>query len=290
MILKDLISLWLNYRCHNITQRTNQYTIHLLNKHFCIFNNLEIDEIKPFDIYQILCKLESKHEAKRAVALLSNVISYGRVMGYVNKDPTKGISKFLGSHTTKPRPAIIEPNKVGILLKDIDSIRNKTISNAIKMIIFTAQRRTEVIAAKWEEFDLEKRIWTIPAHRMKMKNAHIVPITSKVLSVLKKQKNSSEYVFVSSKRKNQHISQSGVLSALHTLGYKGEQTLHGFRSTFSTLTHDSQLFSIDAIEAQLAHKINGVRGVYNRGNYLTERIKMMEWYEEFLQRLKNQSC
>ena len=102
---------------------------------------------------------------------------------------------------------------------------------------------------------------------------------------LKEQKNDTEYVFPSKKR-NKYINQSVALSALHNLGYKGKQTLHGFRSTFSTLTHDSQLFSVDVIEAQLAHKVNGVRGVYNRGNYFAERTKMMSWYDAFLQSLK----
>ena len=66
MILKELKSLWLDYHRHNVTPRTNQYASHLLNKHFAVFDDVEVDDLKSFDIYQIARFIESKHESKRA--------------------------------------------------------------------------------------------------------------------------------------------------------------------------------------------------------------------------------
>ena len=85
--------------------------------------------------------------------------------------------------------------------------------------------------------------------------------------------------------RNSPIYYEAPLVLLYELGYKRRQTLHGFRHIFSTVTHENK-FAYDIIEKQLAHKIQGVRGIYNKADYFKERIKMMSWYDNYLTSLR----
>ena len=142
-----------------------------------------------------------------------------------------------------------------------------------------------MIGAKWEEINFEKRIWTIPAHRMKMKVEQEIPITDSVYSILKAQKGLNDTFVFPSKYRNAPIYYEAPLVLLHELGYKKRQSLHGFRHIFSTAAHENK-FAYDIIEKQLAHKVQGVRGIYNKADYFEERGKMMMWYDDYITSLR----
>ena len=144
----------------------------------------------------------------------------------------------------------------------------------------------------WSEIDFDRAEWRIPAERMKMRRIHLVPLSTQSLKILEDQKtileaadNRSGYVFPSERGPHIPMSADTVRVAIRSLGFGPEQmTSHGFRSMASTILNESGLWKPDAIERQLAHVPGNddVRAAYNYAQYLPERIKMMQWYADYL--------
>ena len=286
MTLQEIITPWLNFISKRFAEKTNRYYRFLLNKHFKQFFDLKIGKISPKLIFDIALKIESKKEAKQTLTVLSNVFDYAMAMGLAKSNPAARLRKFIAPHIEINHPYLKTVEELSELLRHIDSnSTDRTVSNALLVIIYTAQRRAEIIGAKWEEINFEKRIWTIPAHRMKMKVAQEITITDTVYSILQEQKGLSDVFVFPSKRRHAPIYYEAPLVLLHELGYKRQQSLHGFRHIFSTAAHENK-FSYDIIEKQLAHKIQGVRGIYNKAEYFEERSKMMMWYDDYITSLR----
>ena len=286
MTLQKIITPWLNFISKRFADKTNRYYRFLLNKHFKQFFDLKIGKISPKLIFDIALKIESRKEAKQTLTVLSNVFDYAMAMGLAKSNPAARLRKFIAPNIEINHPHLKTETELSELLRCIDLYsKDRTTSNALLAIIYTAQRRTEIIGAKWEEINFEKRIWTIPAHRMKMKVAQEIPITDTVYSILQEQKGLSDVFVFPSKRRHAPIYYEAPLVLLHELGYKRRQSLHGFRHIFSTAAHENK-FAYDIIEKQLAHKIQGVRGIYNKADYLEERVKMMMWYDDYITSLR----
>jgi len=151
----------------------------------------------------------------------------------------------------------------------------------------TFVRTTELIGARWEEFDLEARRWNIPEPRMKMRTPHIVPLSSQaieVLELLRSLARSNELLFPGDRNAEQPMSNNTILLALKRMGYQGRMTGHGFRGLASTILHE-QGYAHEHIELQLAHAPrNAVSAAYNHALYLEPRAKMMQDWADFLER------
>lgn len=150
--------------------------------------------------------------------------------------------------------------------------------------VFT--RPKELREAKWNEFDLLKAEWNIPSDRMKMGLPHWIPLTPHVLSLLKELRlitGFTPYLFSSpALKKVQPISEASVRKLLHNAGFKNKHTAHGFRSLASSVLHEEANFRSEAIEAQLAHCVQGVKGKYLRAEFREERRLLMDWYSNWL--------
>lgn len=169
--------------------------------------------------------------------------------------------------------------ELGKLLDTVETINtHRLVKIAINLLTLTAVRPSELRLAKWSEFDLDKREWTIPAERMKKRKVHTVPLPEQALELLKEVQtiNPDGYLFVI--QQNKPFSDNTIQQALKRAGYKGKQTGHGFRHLFSTELNERG-YNPDHIEVQLAHlSENKIRGVYNHAEYLEQREKMMqEW-------------
>ncbi|WP_083852148.1 tyrosine-type recombinase/integrase [Legionella tunisiensis] len=156
----------------------------------------------------------------------------------------------------------------------------------IELLSHLFTRPSELRLAQWNEFNLQQAEWHIPIERMKMAAPHWVPLSPQVIKLLKDLRlvtGFTPYLFNSpTTNKPQPISETSARKLLHNLGYKDRHTLHGFRALASTVLHEQSNFRTDAIEAQLAHKIQGVRGVYLRADFKNERRDLMNWYSNWL--------
>ena len=152
-------------------------------------------------------------------------------------------------------------------------------------------RPGELRAAEWTEFDTEKSVWTIPAERTKLRRAHKVPLSRQalvVLSDLRRITGHGRLAFPSVRTITKPISENTLNAALRRLGYgNDEATSHGFRASAATLLNETGRWNADAIERQLAHiERNDVRRAYARGEHWDERVRMTQWWADYLDDLK----
>ena len=151
---------------------------------------------------------------------------------------------------------------------------------ALRLAALVFVRPGELRKAEWSEFNLDGVEWRIPAERMKMREVHIVPLSTQAVATLRELRaltGGGRYVFPGARTKGRPMSENTVNAALRRIGYTNDQmTGHGFRSMASTILNE-QGWSRDVIERQLAHgERNNVRAAYNFAEYLPERRKMMQ--------------
>ena len=192
--------------------------------------------------------------------------------------------------------AVVEPKPFGVLAALVDMWGAGTVANATKFLMRTAVRPGELRAAQWSEFhDLDNPAlarWEIPAERMKMKRAHVVPLSRQAVDVLKAQQANAApraggFVFPNARVPGECISQGAIQKYLTACGYDETQHKpHGFRSSFTTLaTEAGQEGAI--IELCLAHAdSNKVRAAYNRAARMDARRALMQWYSDYIETLK----
>jgi integrase len=184
--------------------------------------------------------------------------------------------------------ARIDARELPALLSSVEVYEGRQLTRlAIKLMALTFVRTSELIGARWEEFDFEARRWSIPETRMKMKTPHIVPLSIQaveVLDLLRTISGNGELVFPGEQDSTKPMSNMTILKALERMGYKGRMTGHGFRGLASTILHE-QGYNHEHIELQLAHAPrNAVSAAYNHALYLEPRTKMMQDWADFLER------
>ena len=248
------------------------------------------------ELLKCLRRIESRgalDTAHRAHQNCGQVFRYAVATGRAERDPSGDLRGALPPATHVHYASIVEPEKIGSLLRAIDGYEGTFVSRcALRLAPLVFVRPGELRAAKWAEFDLEKGEWRIPATRMKARVMHIVPLSTQALEILRDLKpfsDTSEYLFPSVRSPKKPISDNTLNGALRRLGYTTDEvTTHGFRSMASTLLNE-QGWSRDAIERQLAHgERDEVRAAYNYAQYLPERRKMMQSWADYLDTLRQQ--
>jgi integrase len=251
-----------------------------------------IAEIEPPELLEVLRKIEVgglNETVARLRATASSVFRFGIASGYCKRDPAADLRGALTTATTTPHPAITDPKQIGELMRAIEGARPDRIRLALKLLALTCVRPGELIGAEWSEID--GAVWDIPAHRMKMRLPHRVPLSRQALAVIEELRpitGSLKHLFPSSRHPDRPAPKNRIGRALVDVGYNGDRHVpHSFRSTFSTVANESGKWSPDAIELQLAHvESNKVRRAYNRNIRWDERVPLMQWYADHLDRLR----
>lgn len=158
--------------------------------------------------------------------------------------------------------------------------RNGVAVLALRFTILTAARSGEVFGATWDEIDLKKEVWVIPARRMKMKKEHVVPLTAEMLSILDSLPELNSHLFPG-KKNNCSISNMAMAMQMRKMGF-GEFTVHGFRSSFRSWAEDKTDYNHAALEKALAHSVKGVEKSYNRGKQLDKRRELMKEWSKYI--------
>jgi integrase len=254
-----------------------------------------IAEITPRELLTVLRKVEKTGKletAMRARVKAGQVFRYAIQEGRAETDPTLALRGALKSPKPKHRAGITEPRRIGELLRAIDGFSGQPATMyALRLAPLVFVRPGELRAAEWQEFDLEAHEWRIPAARMKMKAAHLVPLSTQAVVILRGLHaitGHGRLVFPSIRSTSRPMSENTITAALRRLGYTGdEMTGHGFRSMASTRLNELG-WRADAIERQLAHaESNKVRDAYSSAaQYLEERRQMMQAWADYLEQLK----
>ncbi|MDV6333082.1 tyrosine-type recombinase/integrase [Asticcacaulis sp. 201] len=274
------------------TRKKTNWLASLLEKDL---GNRPIANIEPYEVVSALKKIEKRgnfESAKRARSFASRVFKYAIWTARAKVDPAADVGGALKSPKIVHHAAILTPEGLGGLLRDIEGFEgHMTTHAALRFAPHVFVRPGELRHAEWSEFDFDKSCWRIPASKMKMGSEHVVPLSRQsvgILFAIRDITGEGKYVFPSIRTGDRPMSENTINVALRRLGYTSdEMTGHGFRSTACTLLNESGEWQPDAIEAALAHQDkNKVRGSYNRGQYWAERVAMAQWWSDYLDRLR----
>lgn len=262
---------------------------------FPFLGNKPITEIKTPEIVEILKRvairtLETAHRIKTA---FYHIFHYAKLHGKLENNPAADLRKILPAVKNNHMAAPTDPKQATPLLRAIDAFEGSyVVKCALQLAPLVFVRPGELRQAEWSEIDFDKAEWNIPAEKMKMKQAHIVPLSSQAVAILKELHpltGHSRYVFPCHRSPLRCMSENTVNASLRRMGFdKTEITGHGFRAMARTMLHEILQFTPDAIEAQLAHAVPDRLGsAYNRTQHLAERRKMMQTWADYLDGLKS---
>ena len=255
-----------------------------------------IGDITPPELLAVLRKIELRgavDQAHRVRTICSLIFRYAIATGRAERDTAADLRGALKVYSHTPRAAITKPGEIGGLLRAIDDFTGTfVVKCGLQLLALTFVRSGEIRFGEWSEVDFSAKFWSIPAKRMKMRQELLVPLSSQALDILHNLyavTGEGRLMFPSLRTAEKPISEAAFLAALRRMGYAQDvMCTHGFRAMASTLLNEQGVYSPDVIERQLAHAPrNKVRAVYNRAEYMPERIKMMQDWANYLDELKN---
>lgn len=257
-----------------------------------------INEISAPELLNTIKLIEKRgayEVARRARQYCGQVFRYAIITGRAQSNPAQHLQGAL-KPVKRGHYAALEAKDLPEFLEILN--RNETrlfplTRYAVEMLLLTFVRTSELIKAKWSEFDLPRKTWTIPAERMKMGKSHIVPLSKQVITILKEIQllsGNRDWLFPSQKNPKNHMSNNTILFALGRMGYKGKATGHGFRALAMSTIKEHLGYRHEVVDRQLAHAHrNQVDAAYDRAKFLPERRKMMQEWADYLDQVQTKT-
>jgi len=286
--------LWWGHWKHDKTERHTNYTIRLMEADiFPSIGHKSVNELTAAQFIAVVREIESRGAldiAKRVLTMCGQVMRYAVAHGLAERNPTADIKPSdVLKPANKTNYARLSEKELPELLRKVNEYEGQPLTRfALQLMVLTFVRTSELIGARWDEFEVNKKEWRIPAQRMKMRTPHIVPLSSQAIAVLEGiQKLDADDIllFPSERRNGKSMSNNTILYALYRMGYHSRMTGHGFRGLASTILHE-QGYKHDHIELQLAHtQRDAVSAAYNHSLYLEPRARMMQDWANYLDEL-----
>lgn len=245
-----------------------------------------LDVFRKMEKRGVLDKLKKTRQACR------QIFTYAVISDRAVHNPVSDLVGVLKAPKQKHFPHL-SVAELGEFQRQLEQYSGSKITQiATQLLMLTGLRTIELRSAEWTEIDFEKRLWQIPVARMKMKRPHMVPLSDQALKLLEELRvitGGFRFIFPGRNDSRKSMSEASINQVIKKIGYAGRATGHGFRHTLSTILHE-QGFDSAWIETQLAHADrNTIRGTYNHAQYLDRRREMMQWYADYLNKLKNES-
>jgi len=255
-----------------------------------------VSEITTDEVLAVVRRIEKRQAldvAGRVLQRCGSIFRYAIQTRRATHNPTTDCAGALETRKRKHRLALKKAELPAFLqaLKNYDG--HPITRLALTLLTITFVRPGELRSASWDEFDLDNKLWRIPAERMKMGTEHLVPLSRQAIAVLdelRRYTGDDKYLFTGERSRIKPISDNTMIYAMYRLGYKSRATPHGFRTSASSILNEEG-FNPDAIERQLSHmERNQVRGAYTQhAEYLKERVTMMDWWGNYLEQLETGS-
>ncbi|MFJ2459499.1 integrase domain-containing protein [Pseudomonas neuropathica] len=287
---RNVATAWFELKKDSVTTAYAEDIWRSLTLH--IFPDLQatpISEISAPQVIKLLRPLETKgslETVKRLTQRLNEIMTYGVNYGLIHANPLSGIRSVF-KKPKKKNMAALPPDELNELMV---AIANASIKRTTRCLIewqlHTMTRPAEAATTRWADIDVERKIWAIPAERMKKRRTHIIPLTEQALALLEAIKPYSghrEYVFPAVRNPRTHCNSQTANMALKRMGFEGRLVSHGMRSMASTILNEHG-WDAELIEVALAHvDKDEVRSAYNRADYIERRRPMMAWWSEHIQ-------
>lgn len=254
-----------------------------------------VGEVKPVDLLAILRRIEGRgalETAHRVRTICGQVLRYAVATGRAERDAAADLRGALPPVREKHHAALTDPKEVAELLRATDGFKGTFhVKCALKLAPMLFVRPGELRQMEWSEIDFEAEQWNLPAEKMKMKQAHIVPLCRQAVEILRELQpltGYGRYVFPCHRSPLRPMTNNAVNAALRRMGYSSdEMTGHGFRAMARTILDEVLQVRPDFIEHQLAHAVRDPNGrAYNRTAHLKERRRMMQLWADYLDGLK----
>ncbi|WP_119020269.1 integrase domain-containing protein [Salmonella enterica] len=251
---------------------------------FPAIGEIPVQQIKARKLVEALEPIKARgalETVRRLVQRINEIMIYAVNTGLIDANPASGVGMAFERPKKQNMPTL-RPEELPKLMRSL-VMSNLSVSTRclIEWQLLTLVRPSEASGARWAEIDLDAKLWTIPAERMKAKREHIVPLSSQALEILEVMKPISahrEHVFPSRNDPKQPMNSQTANAAIKRIGYGGKLVAHGLRSIASTAMNEAGL-NPDVIESALAHTDrNEVRKAYNRSTYITQRVEIMSWW------------
>lgn len=265
---------------------------------------MDIAKIETRHLAQLVKAIDDKgvHDvAGRVKQHLTKIMRYAVQQGVIKYNPAYDLDGVVTPVATQHHPAL-PLKRLPELLEKAEGYKGRLLTRlALELNLHVFLRSSELRLARWDEFNLKARIWTVPAKReavkhvrfsergAKMKDEHLVPLSAQAVVLLEQIKEitgESVFVFAGAHSMNKPMSENTINKALRVIGYdtKTEVCGHGFRTMACSALNESGLWSKDAIERQMSHKErNGLRAAYvHKAEHLEARMEMMQWWSDYL--------
>ena len=257
--------------------------------------NRPLESITPAELGTLVVGIEKRGAfdvAKKIRQWLRAIYSYARAKGWTSADPAKDLAAIAQRGPEKRNYAHLQVEELPAFLRALDAYDGSPLVKACAWLaLWTANRPGVTRTLRWNEVDLEAGIWTIQKGRKGMKGGyyHLTPLPTQAIAMLLKVQEISasfEHVFIGRNDPLQPISDGAIAGMIKRIGYRSQQTMHGFRHLISTALNDGG-YDSDWIERQLAHgDPDKIRGTYNKAAYLEPRRAMMQQWADYLDKLK----
>lgn len=287
---------------------------------FPVLGKRPVAEVAPAEVLEVVHAIEARapETAARVLQRIVNVFDFAVVLGLASVNPAARLRKFLQDRN-RGRQAALPAHRMGEFLRALSVYRgDPETREAIRFLVLTLSRTSEVLGARWAEIDFDRALWTVPLGRMKYRRKrrrdeggsdldHLVPLSRQALTLLRGLQpltGRNEFVFPgrpAADGSSRALSNDTLRLGFRRMGFaEGEGTIHGLRATASTVLngvtkpdadgHPLRLFHPDWIEMALAHRVKDpVRGAYNRALYLDERRAMLQWWADYLDAAREES-
>lgn len=299
--------LWNDYLTHKGVEWAESHRsrqIRRMEKHILPRLGLvDPNSLEPPYILECLRRIEKNgtlETAHRVLNLLSQIFSYGIAKGVMKYDPSAHLKSVLKKPSTNSYPAVLDEARLGQILRmfDDNSSAGIIVGSAMRILPLVFQRPGELRQMKWEDLNLDSRMWAFKASKKKRDNQdyfsiHTVPLSRQVVEILTDLKcitGSGTYVFPSPRTLTRPMSDAAINAGMRSLGIpKTELTGHSWRAIARTILDERMKYRVDIIEHQLSHSVHDSLGrSYNRTTFLQERVEMMQAWADYLDDLKLQ--
>jgi integrase len=255
--------------------------------------DLKIATIEPVEVLDCIRRIEQRgapEMARRVLQMAGNIFRFGLATGQCARNPAADIRDALASpKPVKHRPSLKPADLPEFMRRLAHYDGGERTRLGLELVAHTIVRTSELRFAHRDEFenlDTPKALWRIPAERMKMRRDHLVPLSPRAAEIVKRLLvlTGNKPLLFAADTKSGVISENTLIYAVYRMGYHSRASVHGFRSTASTVLNEHE-FNRDWIEMQLAHNEGSVRSIYNAAEWLSGRRLMMNWWSTYLEHL-----
>lgn len=269
---------------------------------FGLLGRIPVNEITRRSLLKALQTIEDRKSpamAKRSLQYAVRIFRFAAIREHIPYNIALDLKGALTPHKKTHYPSMAIDHLPDFLKKfdqcqaDFDQAEKDSLS----LFMLTLVRRSELLKAKWTEFNFDKAVWTIPATRMKMKREHLVPLSRQATEILLRRKNAndlldptqqSEYVFPAIQSPLKPMDRKKMMFVLHDMGYRNIHTLHGFRALGMGIAKEKLGYRHEVPDRQLAHvPASDIDRAYDRALFIAERTEMMQRLADYIDQCRD---